>query len=172
MPRLPWLAGSAGTNRPPDESGSRIHPRDDSRTQPNSDYNDLSIHATKTYHQLHESYPKDKFKNNDRHYQPCTDLHEKRNNPTQKQQTNPRQLHGNLTRKRTDNQKATLEIADQKASQHSHNLRICRTRRRLERSFVNWCIGIICNTSKHNCRCHSSLFLPLRGGSRLGQLRS
>jgi hypothetical protein len=132
----PWLAGSAGTNRPPDKSGSQIHPRDDSRTHPTPTTMTFQL----TQRKPTASYTKATQKINSRTMtnttSPTQTLHEKRNNPTQRQQTNLRQLHGNLhkneqttkKRKRTNNQKATLEIADQKASRHSHNLRICRTR--------------------------------------------
>jgi hypothetical protein len=102
-----------------DESTSRLIRESDPSTRrlpdaSNSDYNDLSIHAMKTYHQLHESYPKDKFKNNDRHYQPCTDLHEKQNNPTQKQQTNIRQLHENLHKNEQTTKKQLLKLPTKK----------------------------------------------------------
>jgi hypothetical protein len=88
-----WLSWDESTAR-------RIRELDPSMRQlpdaSNSNYNDLSTHATKTYHQLHESYPKDKFENNDYHASNTTsstqNLHEKRNNPTQKAKTNLRQL--------------------------------------------------------------------------------
>jgi hypothetical protein len=149
-----WLSWDESTSRRIRESDPSTRRLPDAS---NSDYNDLSTHATKTYRQLHESYPKDKFKNNDRYYQPYTDSTRKPEQSHAKATNKPTTTTWKPTQKRTNNQKATLETADQKASRHSHNLRICQTRRRLERSFVNWCIGIICNTLKHNGRCHSSL---------------
>jgi hypothetical protein len=134
-----WLSWDESTSRRIRESDPPTRQLPDAS---NSDYNGSSTHATKTYHQLHESYPKDKLKNNDYHASkptspsPTQNLHEKRNNPMQKQQTTLRQLHETYT-KPNKQPKATLEIADQKASQQSHNLCICQTRRRLVRSFVN-----------------------------------
>jgi len=125
----------------------------------NSDYNDLPIHATKTYHQLHESYLKDKFKNNDQSYQHYTNLHKKAEHPTQKQQTTLRQLHETYT----TTKKQLLKLPTKK--QHN-NLTIFASAESDEDSydsFVNWCIGIICNSSNQNGRRHPSLLNPVRG---------
>jgi hypothetical protein len=90
-----WLSWDELTTRRIRESDPSMRQLPDAS---NSDYNDLSTHATKTYHQLHESYyPKDKFENNDYHASNTTsstqNLHEKWNNPTQKAKTNLRLLH-------------------------------------------------------------------------------
>jgi hypothetical protein len=113
----PWLADSARTNRHPDKSTMT---RQLTQQKPTTSYTKATQKTnSRTMTTTPQSLP----------VLPKT--YTKKGTIPLKSNKQPYDNYMKPTQNRTNNQKATHETANQKASQHSHNLHICQTRQRL-----------------------------------------